>query len=102
MVLFAAFDRLDAPDLRRLDLPAFRLAAPTLRSYGVAVPARLDEACRATARGLLGKLSNKNPGGLAPEKNPSHPWGMAFEAIEKLQPPDPRVKHLVLSRAHLP
>ena len=33
----------------------------------------------------------------------SHPWGMAFEAIDKLQRRvDPRVKHLVLSRAHLP
>ena len=60
----------------------------------------LDEACRDTVRGLLSKLSNKDE--KARMQDTSHPWGMAFAAIEKLQRVDPRVKHLVLSRAHLP
>lgn len=60
----------------------------------------LDEACRDTVRGLLSKLSNKAE--KAHMQEASHPWGMAFEAIDKLQRVDPRVKYLVLSRAHLP
>eukprot|EP00966_Prymnesium_polylepis_P274591 6344457-Prymnesium_polylepis.2 len=60
----------------------------------------LDEACRDTVRGLLSKLSNK----AEKERilDPSQPWGIAFQAIEKLQPVDRCIKHLVLSRAHLP
>jgi len=60
----------------------------------------LDDACRDTVRGLLGKLSKQAE--KAQMLDTSHPWGMAFDAIDKLQRVDPRVKHLVLSRAHLP
>ena len=78
----------------------------SMMTGGLAEMARADDhgaaegtAARAAMRALLGKAKKRDREQLT---NPVHPWGKVFGAVDRLQSVDPRLKHIVLSRAHLP
>lgn len=59
----------------------------------------IDPPCRDALRGLLAKLPKAE---RVKRWSPTSGFGLVYHFIERLLPIDPRLRHCVLSRAHLP